>query len=403
MAELNEIIADEWAERASELADWAMAMLVNRKDVWGQYSVLTPAERRRHGKSYKAMTLPVKDQRGGDKVTLDKLTRHFASRPLRKPQIIGLHAQSEAGTSRWFGIDIDLHDPDETTAEDHARRNLNAALFWWQRLLEQGYDPLLFDSNGFGGYHLWVLFEQPAPTTDVFAMAHAIVSEWQDRSLDREPETFPKKYKPGKLGAWFRLPGLHHSKPYHSRLWSGDEWLDDPWLTGHSAIDVMLQVRGGPPPPVVDTGQQRSGEMHPVNPRTDRPAVRREQRFERTGKATVCVDLDGVLAQRVEGGLDTIGPPIDGARDFLKSLEPEADILIYTARLSGKSGRAQQRIKEQIEQWLQQHAMPYHDIHTEPGKPLAHAFVDDRGVGCRPEVDGVGAFDRARGVLAELL
>ena len=80
MATEHEIIGEEWAERASELADWAMERLVNRKDVWGQYSVLTPAERRREGKSYKAMTLPKKEMRGEDMVTIDKLTRHFRSR-----------------------------------------------------------------------------------------------------------------------------------------------------------------------------------------------------------------------------------------------------------------------------------------------------------------------------------
>ena len=110
MATEHEIIGEEWAERASELADWAMERLVNRKDVWGQYSVLTPAERRREGKSYKAMTLPKKEMRGEDMVTIDKLTRHFRSRHHRKPQIIGLHTKSKETTSRWFGIDIDLHD-----------------------------------------------------------------------------------------------------------------------------------------------------------------------------------------------------------------------------------------------------------------------------------------------------
>jgi hypothetical protein len=152
----SEIIGEEWALRASELADWAMEHLVNRKDVWGQYSVLTPSERRRSGRSYKAMTLPMKDKRGADMVTLDKLTRHFASRSLRKPQIIGLHAKSKEATSKWFAIDIDLHDESKTNAQDHARRNLNGALEWCDQLRADGYDPLLFNSNGYGGYHIWV-------------------------------------------------------------------------------------------------------------------------------------------------------------------------------------------------------------------------------------------------------
>jgi len=138
MASTHEIIGEEWRERASELAEWAAQRLINRKDVWGQYSVPTPSELKNTGRTYKAMTLPAKAQRGGDKVTLDKLTRHFASRRLRKPQIIGLHAKSPDITSRWFGIDIDCHDTEATGAEDLARRNLNAVVIWYHKLQDMG-------------------------------------------------------------------------------------------------------------------------------------------------------------------------------------------------------------------------------------------------------------------------
>ena len=241
MATQYEIVAEEWKDRSRELAEWAMLRLVNRKDVWGQYAALTPGEQKKLGRAYKAMTLPVASKRGPDMVTLDKLTRHFASRHQRRPQIIGLHAKSEEDTSRWFGIDIDMHDDSKADAEAHARRNLIAAIDWWRRLQALGYDPLLFDSNGNGGYHLWVLFDQPAPTQDVFGMAWSLVSEWQKSNLMEEPETFPKQLKPGSLGAWFRLPGLHHTREHYGRVWSGDDWLDDPWLSGHAAVDAMLQ------------------------------------------------------------------------------------------------------------------------------------------------------------------
>ena len=35
--------------------------------------------------------------------------------------------------------------------------------------------------------------------------------------LDEEPETFPKKPKDGSIGAWFRLPGLHHTKYHYAK------------------------------------------------------------------------------------------------------------------------------------------------------------------------------------------
>ena len=240
MATKHEIIGLEWKERAAELAEWAMEKMVNRKDVWGQYSVLTPAERIKQGRSYKAMTLPRKDMRGEDMVTLDKLRRHFASRHHHKPQIIGLHAKSKATTSLWLGIDIDCHDTDSVTSEDHARRNLNGAIKWWKDFQTMGYDPLLIDSSGSGGYHLWVLFNKPAPTADVYALAKGFAVQWESNNLDEEPEVFPKKVKQGSLGSWFRLPGLHHTNEHFGRIWSGDDWLEDPWLEGHAAIDAIV-------------------------------------------------------------------------------------------------------------------------------------------------------------------
>ena len=92
-------------------------------------------------------------------------------------------------------------------------------------------------------------------------MVKGIAETWEDNGLDEEPETFPKKVKEGSLGSWFRLPGLHHTRYHYSSLWSGDDWLDDPWLTGHSAIDVMLEARGGPPPPRIDTNDRAMSEQ----------------------------------------------------------------------------------------------------------------------------------------------
>jgi len=285
----QEIIGEEWAQRASELADWAMLRLVNRKDVWGQYSVLTPAERRRSGKTYKAMTLPIKEQRGPDRVTLDKLTRHFASRHLRKPQIIGLHAKSQEGLSKWFAIDIDLHDEGVADAQDYARRNLNAALAFCRQFQAAGYDPMLFNSNGYGGFHIWVL----------------------------------QRVKKDSIGSWFRLPGLHHSRPVYSSLWSWDEWLDDPWLEGHAAIDAMLDNIPGPPPPTVKN----------VDVKAPRKTLRSTRNsFQSKNKPKVCVDLDGVLAEPINGKLTEIGPPVSGALEFMRSLAEKAEIIILTSR-----------------------------------------------------------------------
>ncbi len=399
MASKHEIIGEEWKDRAPELAEWAMQHLVNRKDVWGQYSVLTPSERIKEGRSYKAMTLPRKDMRGDDMVTLDKLTRHFASRHHHKPQIIGLHAKSKQTTSKWLGIDIDCHDSDSVAAEDHARRNLNGALKWWHDFQKMGYDPLLIDSNGAGGYHLWVLFKDPAPTQDVYALAKKIVTQWESNNLDEEPETFPKKVKEGSLGAWFRLPGLHHTREHYGKIWSGDDWLEEPWLDGHAAIDAMLNIMPGPPPPK-STGVDktpRKTRLTTLKKTSAKKASARKNHFKSTTKPTICVDLDGVLADRTyTKGKKEIGEPIDGAVDFSHELAEFAEILILTSRFSEiKTAQDSEEMEKAIRNWLDKHKFSYHEIWTKSAKPPAQAYIDDHGVYCCPKKEGIGAFNTA--------
>lgn len=414
MSSKHEIIGEEWVARAPELAEWAMQRLVNRKDVWGQYTVLTPAERRREGRSYKAMTLPRVEMRGHDMVTIDKLTRHFASRHHRKPQIIGLHTTSKEGTCKWFGIDIDMHDENKSDAEDHARRNLNGAVAWWKELQTRGYDPLLFDTNGQGGYHLWVLFAEPAPAIDVFAMVKEMAEGWSANSLSEEPETFPKQPKTDdSIGAWFRLPGLHHTNYHYAAVWSGDDWLEDPWLSGNAAIDVMLECMPGPSPPRAAErylGDHRSRVTLKTAERvleaddTTPTAAQRKRRFVRTGKARVCVDLDGVLCQRSSGSRKAnFGEPFDGAADFMTELASKAEIIIYTSRLTIDDAAEKAEIKDLIIRWLKENRLPFDEVYTGNGKPLAVAYVDDRGISCRPVDDGVAAFSEAMKGIAKLL
>ena len=104
----HEIIAGEWKERGRELAEWAMERLVNRHDVWGQYTGLTASEKAAGRKKAKVLTLPARDMRGKDMVTIEKLVRHFGSG--KHHHLIGLHSASPEGFCRWGAIDIDLHD-----------------------------------------------------------------------------------------------------------------------------------------------------------------------------------------------------------------------------------------------------------------------------------------------------
>lgn len=375
------VLAEEWKARSKELAEWAWHRLVNRKDVWGQYTALSKREKMDARKSYKALTLPQKSMRGKDMVTDDKLVRHFSS--MRRHHLIGLHASSAEQTSRWCAVDIDMHDLEGQEAEDASRRNFAAALGWWEKLQALGYDPVLADSNGAGGFHLWTFFDEPAPLRDVHHFVKGLVSDWEGRNLDAVPETFPKsgELSGDKLGAWLRLPGLHHTRDQFTRVWSGDEWLDDPWLEGDAAIDVFLNVRPGVAPPAAPVEE---GELAP------QPKAKKK----RSRDQSVCLDLDGVLSTYSGWkGVDHFGDPIPGAVEFSKKLARVYRVIIFTARLH--SSYDERDVLPLVQGWLDRHGFRYDEIYTGKGKPFAIAYIDDRGVSCRPQEDGERAFEIA--------
>ena len=111
-------IAREWEDHADELAEWAMDRLVNRRDVWSQYTL--------RGDDISVVQLPIKERRalGTDMITLNKLRRHFAGRA--RSHLIGLHSISDHKTAKWFAVDVDLHDPSEPNADELAAANLAA-------------------------------------------------------------------------------------------------------------------------------------------------------------------------------------------------------------------------------------------------------------------------------------
>jgi hypothetical protein len=110
-------------------------------------------------------------------------------------------------------------------------------------------------------------------------------------------------------------------------------------------------------------------------------------------KRTVCLDLDGVLADYSKGwkGLDQIGDPIPGAQLFTKQLAEFADVVIFTTRccedMSGRNGYKAPLLKKFVTEWLDKHGFTYHDVYVGQGKPIASAYIDDRAIACTPQSD----------------
>jgi hypothetical protein len=214
-----------WQVRSDELAEWAWQHLVNRTDAWGSYLSLE----QRDGPS------TAKTAHG--ELTVGVLDSHFAACDVG--DIIGLHAIAPGNTCQWIAIDIDLHGEPEP---ELVQLNLDAALAWYQKTKALGFDPLLLDSNGGGGFHLLVLFAEPISSQTAFSFGKWLISDWHDLGLGGPQEVFPKQPTLDKIkrfGNWLRLPGLHHTRPFVSRMWSGSAWL-----TADEAINAILETSG---------------------------------------------------------------------------------------------------------------------------------------------------------------
>lgn len=110
-------------------------------------------------------------------------------------------------------------------------------------------------------------------------------------------------------------------------------------------------------------------------------------------KPRICIDLDGTLAEYAGWkGIDKIGDPITGAREFMQTLREHnfGTLMIFTTRVSLVNYRGQNddnhwrtyiaaRVSA-IRVWLEKHAIPYDNIWSGVGKPYAKAYIDDRAL-----------------------
>lgn len=341
-------ISDEWHDRAPELAEWAMKTLVNRTDVWGRYV------RRKGDDVTQALTVPFRDERGKTFLDLDSLRKHFRTK--QPAGQLGVHSSSSEKTSRWLAIDIDRHDPDDQWSVT-AEGNLSAARGWRQTLFEQGFDPLLMDSNGIGGFHLLVVFTEPMSTRTVHDFGMRLVADFESRGLDAKPEVFPGKPSWDHYGDWLRLPGRHHTRPHYTRVWNDEPFAESLWLVGHDAIDRILATR-----PATFEVLEKIGIVR----------LRR----------TVCLDFDGVLHSYRSGwcGADVIpDPPIHGTREAVERIRQVYRVVVYSARCSTEAGR------EAIANWLLKNEIIVDEVCEH--KPQAFVYVDDRAVRFRGDWD----------------
>lgn len=246
-----------WHARAEDLARWAMLRLVNRTDRCGRYGTDKDT-----GKAK-----PYADPTDESHAKLGyfshfRLTRHF--RASDRSEVVGSYAYGADKFGKWANIDIDNHD-DEADPLANERFAVHVA----RKATAIGLCVLLYESNGKGGFHLWVLFDGAVPARILRSLGDWLVSDFADWKFEQQPEVFPKGECDKPWGNWVRVPGRHHTRDVWPRVWSGEEWLTD-----DAAVSHLLSLKGCDPdliPPAAATygiEVQTGGS----GPRPDRPA-----------------------------------------------------------------------------------------------------------------------------------
>jgi hypothetical protein len=346
-------IAGEWRERATQLAEWTMSHLVNRTDVWGRYLSESQRKPKSDGSRNNAITAPFREERGKVFLNVTSLEKHFKTQ--RSGGVLGVHSTSSDLTSRWLGIDVDLHEPEDLSVT--AEGNFVAARAWRDVMAQMGFDPLLLDSNGMGGFHLLVLFAEPFDAGSVNAFGKQLVGDYAKRGLDQMPQIFPGKPEWNHYGNWLRLPGRHHTRRHYTRVWNDEPWAEEPWLDGHDAIDRIIRTR---------PAGLEIAEKHGI--------LRRRR--------TICLDFDGVLHSYRSGwcGAEVIpDPPLHGTREAIARLRKTYRVVVHSARCVSEEGC------KAIEAWLRKHHIEVDEVCRH--KPPAFIYVDDRAVPFRGSWD----------------
>lgn len=212
---------------AAPLGSWAFDRLVNTTKGCGGYLAQPDGS-----------TTPITHKRP---LTRDRLVQHFRAR--HAGDLVGIHAIARDATggfySRWTAVDIDKHDD----ARGDAAANEALARAVHDQGKAAGFDPLLSQSDGRGGYHCLLLHAEPIEARLARALGRWLVRDWGSLGVADRPEVFPKQavIRPDGWGSWLRLFGRHHKRPHFSRFWDGSAWLE-----GRDAIDFILGIIGSP-------------------------------------------------------------------------------------------------------------------------------------------------------------
>lgn len=192
------IITSATVKQATLVSKWIQDNLLNRTDAYGSYDL--------KGQHWRKAELT-------DKVLLTHL--------LHK-SIIGVPAINPLdSTTRWGCIDIDNHSEEIKDANWHTVHRI------CEILDQHDVSYICEDSNGKGGFHLWIVWDKPIPAYDCRRFLYwLLVKTKADPHIH---EVFPKQNTIPKdgFGNFVRLFGKHYKHNHISRYWDGKKWHAD--------------------------------------------------------------------------------------------------------------------------------------------------------------------------------
>jgi hypothetical protein len=217
---ISNSVRDQWRhpDNVAKTAVFLWNHYVVRQDIYADYSA-----------SGEPFCIRDKNDTGG-LVTHNLIGLHCIG-----DKTIGMYTTDLSNRVKWLKLDIDAHDERADPAA-----NLRFALAKWEYLRSAGFDPLLTDSNGKGGYHLDVFFASTIPARLARSFGHWLIRDHKDYGINEPVEVFPKQdvLSGERCGNQGRLPGKHHKREHWSRVWDGAHWLE-----GTAAINEMCRER----------------------------------------------------------------------------------------------------------------------------------------------------------------
>jgi hypothetical protein len=177
---------------------------------------------------------------GSARWTSSELTQEVLASHFRGEQTIGLGTTSVDDQCLFVALDLDNH-----VSEHDDNVNLSYALVVADRLWSLGFCPVIEDSDGKGGIHLFVFFSTPVKSETAFNFIRSVVKDFKQHKLDKI-ECFPKQRTvlttKMKCGNYIRVPGKHPKRGHWSRFWKDGQWLP----TEESASFLLAQSGDDP-------------------------------------------------------------------------------------------------------------------------------------------------------------